>query len=157
MNERAEPLVSVVIPTYNRSSMLQEAVASVLDQDYRPLELIVVDDGSTDATVEVVRGFGAAIRYLRQDRQGVSAARNAGIAAARGQLIALLDSDDLWLPHKLSRQIDFFGKHPAAVVNQTEEIWMRNGVRVNPGNRHRKSAGMIFERSLGLCLSARPP
>lgn len=153
MNKRPRtPLVSVIIPTYNRAWIIREAIDSVLEQDFNDYELIVVDDGSTDNTPEILNNYGDRIIILRQDNQGVSAARNRGLAEAGGQLIALLDSDDLWLPHKLSRQVDFFDKHPAAVINQTEEIWMRNGVRVNPRNRHRKSAGMIFERSLGLCL-----
>ena len=112
----------------------------------------MVDDGSTDNTREVLDTYGQDIIVLRQANNGVSAARNRGIAEAGGQLVAFLDSDDLWLPRKLSRQVDFFKLNPDAVINQTEEIWIRNGVRVNPKDRHRKPSGMIFERSLGLCL-----
>jgi len=144
--------VSVIIPTYNRGWILKEAIDSVLAQDYKGFELIVVDDGSTDNTREILDSYGRDIIVLRQTNQGVSAARNRGIAEARGRLVAFLDSDDIWLPRKLLRQVDFFNSTPAAVVNQTEEIWIRNGVRVNPKNRHRKPSGMIFERSLGLCL-----
>jgi len=144
--------VSVIIPTYNRGWILKEAIDSVLAQDYKDFELIVVDDGSTDNTREILDSYGRDIIVLRQTNQGVSAARNRGIAEARGRLVAFLDSDDIWLPRKLLRQVDFFNSTPAAVVNQTEEIWIRNGVRVNPKNRHRKPSGMIFERSLGLCL-----
>ena len=146
------PLVSVIIPTYNRGWILNEAIDSVLAQDYKEFELIVVDDGSTDNTRAILETYGQDIIVLRQANKGVSAARNRGIAEAGGQLVAFLDSDDLWLPRKLSRQVDFFNFNPAALINQTEEIWMRNGVRVNPKNRHRKPSGMIFERSLGLCL-----
>ena len=146
------PLVSVILPTYNRGWILTEAIDSVLAQDYQDYELIVVDDGSTDNTREILDGYGPDIIVLRQANKGVSAARNRGIAAAAGQLVAFLDSDDLWLPRKLSRQVEFFKLNPAAVINQTEEIWVRNGVRVNPKDRHRKPSGMIFERSLGLCL-----
>jgi glycosyltransferase involved in cell wall biosynthesis len=146
------PLVSVILPTYNRGWILTEAIDSVLAQDYKGYELIVVDDGSTDNTREILDTYGQNIIVLRQTNKGVSAARNRGIAEAGGQLIAFLDSDDLWLPRKLSRQVDFFNLNPAAVINQTEEIWIRNGVRVNPKDRHRKPSGMIFERSLGLCL-----
>jgi glycosyltransferase involved in cell wall biosynthesis len=89
---------------------------------------------------------------IRQPNLGVSAARNRGIAAAGGELIAFLDSDDLWLPRKLSSQVNFFNSNPEAVINQTEEIWIRNGVRVNPKTRHHKPSGMIFEQSLALCL-----
>ena len=96
--------------------------------------------------------FEDRITVIRQANRGVSAARNAGIRAATGELIALLDSDDTWLPGKVTAQVSFFSTHPDALVCQTQEIWVRNGVRVNPGKRHRKQAGMIFERSLALCL-----
>jgi glycosyltransferase involved in cell wall biosynthesis len=146
------PLVSVILPTYNRGWILTDAIDSVLAQDYKDYELIVVDDGSTDNTRDILDTYGQDIIVLRQANKGVSAARNRGIAEAGGQLVAFLDSDDLWLPRKLSRQVDFFKFNPDAVINQTEEIWIRNGVRVNPKDRHRKPTGMIFERSLGLCL-----
>ncbi len=102
------PLVSVVIPTYNRAQMVSEAVRSVLEQTFGDLEVIVVDDGSTDGTREALKPHADKIRYLRQENSGVSAARNRGIAEARGSLIAFLDSDDLWLPAKLKNQVLFF-------------------------------------------------
>ena len=147
-----KPLVSVIIPTFNRGWILKEAIDSVLAQDYKDFELIVVDDGSTDNTRDILDSYGPNLVVLRQVNKGVSAARNRGIAAADGQLIAFLDSDDIWRPRKLSRQVDFFNSTPDAVINQTEEIWIRNGIRVNPKTRHRKPSGMIFERSLELCL-----
>jgi glycosyltransferase involved in cell wall biosynthesis len=150
--EATKPLVSVVIPTYNRAWCLAEAVDSVLAQELRGFELIVVDDGSTDDTPRLLEGYGEAVRTLRRENHGVSAARNAGIAAARAELIAFLDSDDLWLPGKLRRQVEFFTSHPKALICQTEELWVKNGRRVNPGKRHRKRGGMIFEPSLDLCL-----
>jgi glycosyltransferase involved in cell wall biosynthesis len=150
--KQKKPYVSVIIPTYNRGWILAEAIDSVLAQDYKDYELIVVDDGSTDNTREILDDCGQDIIVLQQANSGVSAARNRGIAAAGGQLVAFLDSDDLWLPRKLSRQVDFFKLKPDAVINQTEEIWIRNGVRVNPKDRHLKPSGMIFERSLELCL-----
>ena len=152
INNSKQPLVSVIIPTYSRGWILEEALDSVLSQDFQDYELIVVDDGSTDNTREILAGYGNEITVLRQVNKGVSAARNRGIAEAAGRLIAFLDSDDLWLPQKLSRQVDFFNSHPEALISQTEEIWIRNGIRVNPKDRHRKPSGMIFERSLGLCL-----
>ncbi len=148
----AEPRVSVVLPTYNRGWILEQAVESVLGQEYANLELVVVDDGSTDNTNGLLSRFGDRITVIRQANRGVSAARNAGIRASNGELIALLDSDDTWLPGKVTAQVAFFSDHPDALVCQTDEIWIRNGVRVNPGKRHRKEAGMIFERSLALCL-----
>lgn len=148
----AEPRVSVILPTYNRGWILEQAVDSVLDQDYANIKLIVVDDGSTDDTGHLLSMFKNRITVIRQANRGVSAARNTGIRAATGELIALLDSDDAWLPGKVAAQVAFFKEHPDALICQTEEIWIRNGVRVNPGKRHRKQAGMIFERSLALCL-----
>ncbi len=146
------PLVSVIIPTFNRGWIIQEAIDSVLAQDFTDFELILVDDGSTDDTGQILEAYGRDLTVYRQSNRGVSAARNRGIAAATGRLIAFLDSDDLWLPRKLSSQVDFFNSNPDAVINQTEEIWIRNGVRVNPRTRHHKISGMIFERSLALCL-----
>jgi glycosyltransferase involved in cell wall biosynthesis len=147
-----KPLVSVIIPTYNRGWIVKEAIDSVLDQDFTDYELIVVDDGSDDNTPEIVAGYGGAITILHQSNKGVSSARNCGVAAASGQLIAFLDSDDLWLPGKLSTQVKFFKDHPDAVINQTQERWIRKGVRVNPKQRHHKFSGMIFEHSLALCV-----
>jgi glycosyltransferase involved in cell wall biosynthesis len=146
------PLVSVIIPTYNRGWIVQEAVDSVLAQDFSDYELIVVDDGSSDNTPAILKAYGRQFTVLHQPNKGVSAARNRGIAAAAGRFIAFLDSDDLWLPKKLSSQVDFFNRHPDAVLNQTQEHWIRNGVRVNPKKRHHKFSGMIFEKSLALCL-----
>jgi len=147
-----KPLVSVIIPTYNRGWIVKEAIDSVLEQDFSDYELIVVDDGSDDNTPTILKAYGKKIIVLHQANKGVSAARNHGIAAASGRLIAFLDSDDLWLPRKLSAQVKFFKDHPDAVINQTQERWIRSGVPLNPKKRHHKFSGMIFERSLALCL-----
>ena len=146
------PAVSVIIPTYNRGWILKEAIDSVLAQEFIDYELIVVDDGSTDDTRAILDSYGRDIIVLAQANKGVSAARNRGIAESRAQLVAFLDSDDLWLPQKLTRQVSFFKSNPAALIGQTEETWVRNGVRVNPKKRHQKLSGMIFEPSLDLCL-----
>ncbi len=143
--------VNVIIPTHNRASFLGDAIDSVLAQDFRDLELIVVDDGSTDETPQLLESYPQ-IHVLKQERRGVSAARNRGVAAASGHFIAFLDSDDLWLPQKLSTQVEFFRRQPGALACQTEEIWMRKGLRVNPKKRHKKPSGMIFKPSLELCL-----
>jgi len=145
------PLVSVIIPTYNRGWVLREAVESVLAQEYANVELIVVDDGSTDDTQDILAGYEG-ITVLEQPNQGVSAARNNGVDCSRGAYVAFLDSDDLWLPQKLTIQVDFYHKNPGALICQTQETWVRNGRRVNSGKRHQKQSGMFFERSLELCL-----
>ncbi len=151
-SESETPRVSVVVPTYNRGWIVNEAIDSVLNQTFQQYELIVVDDGSTDDTKAILGEYGNRIRVIHQANRGVSAARNRGIRAAKGPLIAFLDSDDVWVADKLSVQVAFFDRHPETLVCQTEEIWIRNGVRVNPGKRHRKRSGKIFEASLALCL-----
>ena len=150
--DQARPLVSVIIPTFNRAELTTEAVDSVLAQTYTGFELIVVNDGAMDDTAERLTAYGKRLKVLNQANQGVSAARNAGIRSATGDLVALLDSDDLWLPRKLETQVAFFRDNPQALICQTEEIWIRNGKRVNPGKRHTKPSGDIFEKSLALCL-----
>ncbi|MGA9176791.1 MAG: glycosyltransferase [Desulfobacterales bacterium] len=147
-----KPQVSVIIPTYNRAWVMKEAIDSVLAQDYTEFELIVVDDGSTDHTSDVLDSYRNVIKVLSQKNKGVSAARNRGIAEASGKFIAFLDSDDLWLPQKLTVQIEFFNQTPDALICQTEEVWIRNGLRVNPKKRHKKPSGRIFKPSLELCL-----
>lgn len=100
-------LVSVIIPTYNSGAFISQAVRSVLDQTYRRYEVIVIDDGSTDGTRDILCEFDAHINYLYQENRGPSAARNAGIKAARGEYISFLDADDIWLPDKLEHQVHF--------------------------------------------------
>ena len=150
--DEAPAMVSVILPTYNRAWALKEAIDSVLSQDYPHIELIVIDDGSTDPTQELLEPYRDRITVLTQENKGVSAARNVGIRKSRGSLIALLDSDDAWDKRKISCQVDFFKMHPEALICQTEEIWIRNGKRVNPQKKHQKPSGMIFEASLHLCL-----
>lgn len=106
------PLVSVVIPTFNGAHFLAQTIESALAQTYPSLEVIVVDDGSTDETPAIVAAFGSRVRYVRQANAGTAAARNRGILEARGEYIALLDHDDLWLPRKLERQLPVFATDP---------------------------------------------
>jgi glycosyltransferase involved in cell wall biosynthesis len=144
--------VSVIIPTHNRADVLARAVASVLGQTWADLELIVVDDGSTDATSAVLAEFDdPRLTGMHQENKGVSSARNRGIAASGGGYIALLDSDDYWMPDKLEKQVRFMAESGFAIC-QTDEIWIRNGQRVNPRFKHAKPAGWFLERSLELCL-----
>ena len=147
----SQPLVSVVIPTYNRAVLLREAIASVLRQCYAPLELIVVDDGSTDATFACLRPLRE-LRIVRQDHTGMPGqARNAGARVARGEYLAFLDSDDLWLPHKLAMQVAAAAAAGDA-INHTRERWLRGGRVISQrGQRHRRS-GDLFADSLRKCI-----
>ncbi len=151
------PEVSVIIPTHNRRAMLREALSSVAAQRGSSFEVLVVDDGSTDGTWQDLSGHDlsahfADIRAVRTERRGPAAARNRGVALARGRLIAFLDSDDLWMPEKLARQSLFMRNNPDCLISQTGETWMRDWRRVNPGRRHRKRPGDIFIDSLRTCL-----
>ena len=145
-------MISVIIPTFNRSGYLIEALQSVLGQKHVDLELIVVDDGSSDDTAKRLQPFLSTVRVQHQPHSGVSAARNAGIGMARGEWIAFLDSDDLWMPEKLSRQLDYLGRNPGLLICQTEEIWLRNGERLNPRKYHKKPSGYCFPLLLERCL-----
>lgn len=146
-------VVSVIIPTFNRARKVVRAIASVLYQTFRDLEIIVVDDGSTDGTREAITRVFPHIRYLNHPKNsGVSAARNTGIRVSRSPFIAFLDSDDYWLREKLAVQVDFFERYPEALACQTEEIWIRKGRRIYPRKKHLKPSGDIFAPSLKLCL-----
>jgi glycosyltransferase involved in cell wall biosynthesis len=114
--QSAAPLVSVLIPAFNRERFIGDAIASAYAQDYRPIEVIVVDDGSTDGTVVVVEGFDIPVRCVKQEHAGVSVARNRAIAEARGELIAFLDSDDLWTEGSLSHRVDLLMSSPGADI-----------------------------------------
>lgn len=151
--QEERPEISVVIPVHNRAERIGACLQSVLDQTLPAREAIVVDDGSVDGTRTELEAFGDRIRTVHlESNRGVSAARNAGIAVARSPWIALLDSDDHWAPDKLARQWEYRRQNPHYEALQCEEIWMRNGVRVNPHNHHTKPAGWIWSPSLQLCL-----
>ncbi len=146
------PLVSVVVPTYNRADRLGKTLRSVLNQTWQDFELIVVDDGSTDGTRDVVSSFSR-IKYISlPDNHGVSRARNEGLSQARGRYICFLDSDDLWDKNKLKVQLQWMENNKDCQACYTDEIWIRNGVRVNQMNKHRKYSGDIFLHCLPLCI-----
>lgn len=149
-------LVSVIIPTYNRKNVLLRAITSVLAQTYKHFEIIVIDDGSTDQTREELLPLinSGKIKYQFGENRGVAAARNAGFASSNGELIAFLDSDDEWLPHKLEEQIDYFSANPQKKIVYGEELWFRKGVRVNQKLIHKKMGGWIFEACIVQCLIA---
>ena len=110
------PLVSVVIPVFNGEAFLREAVQSVLAQKYSPIEIIIVDDGSTDGTATVARSLPETVRYLHQTNKGPAAARNRGIEHAQGSLIAFADADDLWPADKLELQLPYLINDPAIEI-----------------------------------------
>lgn len=145
-------LISVIIPTFNRWPMVGDAVESVLKQSQKIFELIVVDDGSDDGSFDELKQYGSLVTVFSQSRHGVAAARNLGVRLSSGKYLAFLDSDDLWFPKKLETQIAFMERNPGVQICQTEEIWVRNGKRVNPKRRHHKPSGDIFRASLDLCL-----
>lgn len=144
--------ISVVVPVYNRASFLKEALESVFAQTLPPLEVIVIDDGSTDETRNLCQNQFPKIRYFYQENKGVSAARNLGVRNAQGEWFAFLDSDDLWDPRKIEVQWKYIENNPEVRIFQTEEIWIRNGRRVNPKKKHAKKSGWIFEDCIPLCI-----
>jgi glycosyltransferase involved in cell wall biosynthesis len=145
------PKVSVVIPTYDRIETLPRSLDSVINQTFPDWELIVVDDGSTDGTDKMILRDYPAVRLHRQENGGVSSARNSGAALASGEWIAFLDSDDAWLPEKLERQLSALANEPELRLSHTDEIWIRNGKRVNQPKGYAKSGGRIYLRCLPLC------
>lgn len=143
--------ISVIIPTHNRAEMVVQAVESVLAQSLAPEEVIVVDDGSTDETVEKLAAFENEIKVIQQAQRGVSAARNLGIQHAREEWLAFLDSDDLWKPGKLERQSAELEKS-SDLVCYTDEEWRKNGLWKNQKKIHQKYGGRIYPYCLPLCI-----
>lgn len=143
--------VSVIIPTFNRLSLISRAIDSVLSQTIKPFEIIVVDDGSSDNTSIFIKNNYKSVKLIKQKNLGVSKARNVGIKNSSGDWIALLDSDDEWKKNKLEVQIKSLSEYDYYSVCHTNEIWIRNGVRVNQKKRHQKYGGNIFDKCLDIC------
>lgn len=143
--------ISVVIPSYNRAHTLDRALLSVINQHYPALEIIVVDDGSNDRSEELIARYPQ-VRLIQQPNKGVSVARNTGIQAASHEWIAFLDSDDEWLPEKLELIRQAQQNYPSYRFFHSNEIWIRNGIRVNQMNKHQKYGGDIFAYCLPLCV-----
>lgn len=148
------PTVSVIIPTYNRANLIGKAIKSVLNQTYQDFEIIVIDDGSTDNTEDVIRSFpDKRVKYIKKYKnKGISVARNIGIKVARGKYIALLDSDDEWLPEKLDKQINILkSESPEVGVVYSNALYIdENGKNINRKLRNSKKVeGYIYEDLLG--------
>ena len=144
--------ISVVIPTLNRINTLQRALDSVINQTYKPAEIIVVDNGSSDGTLKFLREQYPKVTILTENKIGVSSARNKGIKKSINQWIALLDSDDAWHPRKLEIQTSMLDSALKEYnLIHTDEVWFRNNKHINQMKKHKKQGGYIFERCLSLC------
>ncbi|MCW7481799.1 glycosyltransferase family 2 protein [Leptospira kanakyensis] len=166
MNSFDRPLVSIIIPTYNRKTVVDRAIESVIKQTYPHWELHIVDDGSDDDTWKdllsklpgwkgKLSSFGRnkkSIQVHQTEHRGVSGARNFGMGRAEGEWIAFLDSDDEWYPEKLSKQMEFHKSHPEILFSQTREVWNKKGNLMEPKGKYRKLPGWFLKESLELCM-----
>jgi GT2 family glycosyltransferase/nucleoside phosphorylase len=145
--------VTVVMPVFNRQQTIRRAIDSILSQSHPPEEIIVVNDASTDETQEILKSCGDGLTCLSlPENSGPSKARNEGVKHAKTEWIAFLDSDDSWEKDKLKNQITYLLRYPFYQILQPEEMWIRNGKRVNPCKHHKKPEGWIWEQSLERCL-----
>ncbi|MDG2141233.1 MAG: glycosyltransferase [Gammaproteobacteria bacterium] len=144
--------IDVIIPTYNRRHTLGRSIDSVIAQSLKPAEIIIVDDGSTDGTEDYINKNYPDITYIKTRNKGVSAARNQGIRQSRNDWLAFLDSDDEWLPEKLEKQVTAASSEKDYKLIHCDEIWVRNGIRVNSKKKHEKSGGDIFLKCLPMCV-----
>jgi glycosyltransferase involved in cell wall biosynthesis len=147
------PFFSVIIPVYNRGEIVHRAIESVLSQSYVHFEVIIVNDGSTDSTKNVIMSYiDNRIKIVDTENRGVSHARNRGIEKSNGDYVAFLDSDDQFLPNKLQEDSEYINKHPESLIHQSDEVWIRNGIQVNKKILHEKIVGYIFQESLEMCI-----
>ncbi len=143
--------ISVIIPTYNRANFIKATIKSVLNQTVKVDEIIVVDDGSSDKTKDILKTFKDVI-YIKQENKGVSSARNKGIAACRNDWICFLDSDDIWEKEKIEKQIIFHKENPHILFSHTDELWLFNGKRIKQKKHQQKPSGFCFKENLPLTL-----
>jgi len=139
--------LSVIIPTYNRANLVQRAIKSVLNQTLKPYEIIVIDDGSTDDTLKVLKNYP--IKVFTQKNKGVSSARNLGIKQSKGDIIAFLDSDDEWLQDKIKLQLPLHKN--GARFSHTQEIWIKNSKQIQQKSHHKKPDGACFYENINFC------
>lgn len=149
-------MISVIVPTFNRAAFIEKALVSILNQTCPSDEVLVIDDGSSDATAAIVSRIAGQstveVRYFYQENRGASAARNKGIAEARYDILCFLDSDDWWDIRKLELQLAAMEQEPEYLVSHTRELWHRHGKRVNQKKKHVPTQGDIFSRSLEMCV-----
>ncbi|MBN1427560.1 MAG: glycosyltransferase [Anaerolineae bacterium] len=146
------PKVSVIIPSHNRAHFLGRAIQSVLNQTYHNFEIVVVDDGSTDDTREVIEGFGASVHYFYQPHNGVSAARNYGIKVANGEYVAFLDSDDEFMPLKLEKQVSYLDTHPNVGMVYSSYIIVDGETNQSFYSSQSLFSGWVFRELLWKCM-----
>lgn len=144
-------LISAIIPVFNRPVQVKRAIDSVIYQSFKDLEIVVVDDGSTDETPVVLNSYSEKIKLIKSENKGVSAARNTAVHHASGKYIAFLDSDDEWKKDKLQKQLDHLIQYNYKVT-QTEEIWIKDGKFKNKTKKHIKPVDDIFIPSLDICM-----
>jgi glycosyltransferase involved in cell wall biosynthesis len=145
-------MFSIIIPTYNRKLFLKKAIDSVLDQTFSDFELIVVDDGSTDGTTDLILSYkDSRLKYFYKENGGPSSARNLAIKNSTQEYICPLDSDDWWDKNKLLIQVEYLESHPEYKIFHTQEVWYRNGKILNQRKKHKKPSGQIFPHCLPLC------
>ena len=143
--------ISVVIPTFNRKSFLKRSIDSVLNQTVMPFEIIIVDDGSTDGTIDEIKKRYDTVKIIYQQNKGVSSARNIGIKTASGGWVCFLDSDDEWGKNKLEKQIQCVAENPKYKFFHSNEYWVKNGIKINQKKKHAKYGGKIFKECLDMC------
>ena len=143
--------ISVVIPTYNRKELLKRSIDSVINQTIKPSEIIIVDDGSNDGTEAMVKKKYDSLKLIKQKNKGASAARNFGIKVSSGEWICFLDSDDEWKNDKLEKQITAVANNSDYKFFHSNEIWIKNGKRINQKKKHKKYGGDIFKKCLDMC------
>lgn len=147
-----KPLFSVIVPTYNRAEFICGCIDSVLSQTFKSFELVVIDDGSTDATQKLISEYDCdKIKYVKRNHSGVSTARNTGIANSSGSYLCFLDSDDRWDETKLEKTANYISKFPDIHVFHTDEIWFKNGKILNQKKKHARPSGSVFHLCLPLC------
>jgi glycosyltransferase involved in cell wall biosynthesis len=152
-NGNKEKVITVVIPVYNRPELVKRAINSVKEQSLKADEIIVIDDGSTDKTAEVLKSFKT-IKVITQKNSGVSSARNRGIKEATYAWIAFLDSDDVWHKDKLKLQAKFHKQNPDILFSHTKEEWIRDEKTIKQKKQHQKPSGFCFEENLNFCKIA---